>query len=66
MRDYTHFDKYLNNIYSDIYEQPPDEGHTEFAKVAIESLQSNADSSLKLGSRNRLLPHPGTKKCKFL
>lgn len=36
MRDYTHFDKYLDNIYSDIYEQPPDEGHKEFAKASIE------------------------------
>ena len=41
MRDYTRFDKYLNNIYSDIYEQPLDAGHAEFAKVAIEWATKN-------------------------
>ncbi len=36
MRDYKNFDKYVDNIYSDIYEQSPDEGHKEFAREAIE------------------------------
>lgn len=31
MRDYTRFDKYLNKLSGDIYEQPPDQGHTDYA-----------------------------------
>jgi len=43
MRNYHNFDKYLNNIYSDIYEQPPDDGHTLFASVAINWANQNSN-----------------------
>jgi len=35
MRDYGNFDKYIDNLQSDVYEQPPDEGHKDFAKASI-------------------------------
>jgi len=36
MRNYKNFDKYLDNIYSDVYEQPPDDGHRDFARAVID------------------------------
>jgi len=36
MRDYTNIDKYLDDLQKDIYEQPPDPGHTDWAKDAID------------------------------
>jgi len=41
MRNYNNFDKHLNNLYSDIYEQPPDDGHKDFARAAIKWAQQN-------------------------
>lgn len=38
MRDYTRIEEYLNKLQKDIYEQPPDDGHTEWAREAIKSL----------------------------
>jgi SAM-dependent methyltransferase len=35
MRNYNNFNKHLNNLCSDIYEQPPDDGHKDFARAAI-------------------------------
>jgi SAM-dependent methyltransferase len=35
MRDYLHFDAYLNSLGRDIYEQPSDEGHSNWARKAI-------------------------------
>ncbi len=38
MRDYERFDKYLNVLMTDIYEQPPDDGHIEWAINAVDKL----------------------------
>ncbi len=38
MRDYKHFDRYLNSLSGDIYEQPPDAGHAEWAKTVAAKL----------------------------
>lgn len=35
MRDYKRFDEYLNNLSKDVYAQPPDRGHTDFAKAFL-------------------------------
>ena len=35
MRDYQHFDGYLDSLDQDIYSQPPDDGHTVWAKQTI-------------------------------
>lgn len=35
MRDYHHIDHYLTLLQKDIYAQPPDEGHSRWAKTAI-------------------------------
>lgn len=35
MINYDNFTKHLNRLYGDIYAQPLDEGHTEFAEAAI-------------------------------
>jgi len=40
MRDYTRFDEYLDQLYQDIYPQPEDVGHTEWAEDAISSFLS--------------------------
>ena len=51
MKDYTHLDKYLNNLYGDIYEQPPDEGHKDFARASIDWMMSKIcpDNVLDVG-----------------
>lgn len=36
MRDYSRFDKYLDSLYDDIYPQPVDAGHTEWAEDALD------------------------------
>lgn len=36
MRDYRHIDQYINKLYSDIYAQPEDEGHTRLAENVID------------------------------
>ena len=36
MRDYKHIDRYINTLYSDIYEQPEDKGHTDLAYKVID------------------------------
>jgi len=36
MRDYTNLDRHLNTLASDIYEQPPDDGHTKLAEKVID------------------------------
>lgn len=36
MRNYTNIEHYLDELRSDIYQQPPDEGHTEMARNIIE------------------------------
>lgn len=41
MREYSHIDKYLNDLDQDIYEQPPDENHTRWAQDFINVLNSN-------------------------
>lgn len=38
MRDYKHIDRYLNTLSVDIYPQPPDPGHTAWAKDAIDRM----------------------------
>ena len=35
MRNYIHVDSYLNELLKDIYEQPPDSGHTEWTREVI-------------------------------
>ena len=40
MRDYKHIDGYINKLYSDIYPQPDDAGHTELARQVIDSWMS--------------------------
>lgn len=35
MRDYRQFDEYLDRITGDVYAQPPDPGHTEWALDAV-------------------------------
>ena len=38
MRDYKRFDRHINSLIPDIYEQPPDEGHLEWAISAVDKL----------------------------
>jgi len=38
MRDYSRINEYLNRLQSDIYEQSPDDGHTEWATDAIRKM----------------------------
>lgn len=45
MRDYKHIDEYLNRLYDDVYPQPPDEGHTAWAKESIDAFLKHADTS---------------------
>lgn len=40
MRDYKHIDGYINKLYSDIYEQPEDGGHTKLAHKVIDHWMS--------------------------
>lgn len=37
-RDYGRFDSYLNHLTQDVYAQPPDEGHTAWAKNVVRTL----------------------------
>jgi len=36
MRDYKHIDRYISKLYSDIYEQPEDEGHFKLSEKVID------------------------------
>ena len=36
MRDYKHLDRYINKLYSDIYEQPEDDGHRGLSAKVID------------------------------
>lgn len=36
MRDYKHIDRYLNQLYGDIYAQPEDDGHGGLAKKVVD------------------------------
>jgi SAM-dependent methyltransferase len=36
MRDYKHFDSYLNKLYGEIYAQPEDAGHTKLSQKVID------------------------------
>ena len=36
MRDYSHIDKYLDDLLGDIYPQPPDPGHAALAQAVID------------------------------
>jgi SAM-dependent methyltransferase len=38
MRDYTRFDKYVNNLSQDVYAQPIDDGHMKMGVQAIQTL----------------------------
>jgi len=38
MRDYSHIEQYLNKLSEQIYKQPADDGHTEWARDAIKNL----------------------------
>lgn len=40
MRDWTHHDQYVTKLYSDIYPQPEDSGHTELARKVIDHWMS--------------------------
>ena len=44
MRDYKNIDEYINLLYSDIYPQPPDEGHTGWATESIDAFVKNSDN----------------------
>lgn len=41
MRDYKWFDKYLNDLRKDIYAQPPDAGHAEWAEKSLNLLEDS-------------------------
>lgn len=50
MRDYSNFDKNLQSLISDIYEQPEDEGHTALAQKFVRWMMvPNCDSVLDVG-----------------
>lgn len=52
MRDYKRFDKYLDDLVADVYEQPPDEGHMEWAINAVDRLATipeNVEKVLDVG-----------------
>lgn len=40
MRDWKHHDRYITQLYRDIYPQPEDEGHTELARQVIDNWMS--------------------------
>jgi len=40
MRDYKHIDQYITSLYSQIYEQPEDAGHTQLAQKVIDQWMS--------------------------
>jgi SAM-dependent methyltransferase len=44
MRNYTHIDFYLSQLAQDIYEQPPDSGHTAAAQKVIDMWMSRMTS----------------------
>lgn len=53
MRDYTRIDQYINQLYKDIYPQPPDKGHTELAQKVIDhwmSKMTTCQSVLDVGA----------------
>lgn len=49
MRDYTRFDKYVDQLQQDIYPQPPDAGHTEWAIEALELIPVEVNTVLDVG-----------------
>lgn len=44
MRNYQHIDRYITQLYSDIYEQPEDTGHTNLAQRVIDKWMSGMTS----------------------
>jgi Methyltransferase domain len=53
MRNYEHIDGYLNRLYSDIYEQPEDVGHTRLALKVVDhwmSRMTTCHSVIDLGA----------------
>ena len=52
MRDYSRFDKCLDRLLQDVYAQPPDRGHTEWATDVVQELCTiprNISSVLDVG-----------------
>ena len=50
MRDYSNFDRYLERLYQDIYDQPEDPGHISWTKDAIQKLfPKGVESVLDVG-----------------
>ena len=52
MKDYKNFDRHLNKLAGDIYEQVPDAGHSEWAKTAaarLATIPDNIHSVLDVG-----------------
>lgn len=49
MRDYTRFDKYVDQLQQDIYPQPPDAGHTEWALEALTMIPIEVNTVLDVG-----------------
>jgi SAM-dependent methyltransferase len=55
MRNYNNMERYLNSLVGDIYEQPPDDGHTALAQEVIDKWMSSlveCKSVLDLGCGN--------------
>lgn len=53
MRDYKNFDKHLNELLGDVYDQPEDKGHTKLAQSVINRWMStllNCKSVLDVGA----------------
>lgn len=53
MRDYSHIDKYLDQLAGDLYPQPPDPGHTALAQEVIDlwmSRMSQVKTVLDVGA----------------
>ena len=46
MRDYTNFDKYLDQMSGEIYSQPPDPAHTAWAQTTLAKFADNIDGGL--------------------
>lgn len=58
IRDYTYINHYLDVLQEDIYPQPSDEGHTSWAKEAIDQLlPSDVESVLDIGCGSGFCRH---------
>jgi SAM-dependent methyltransferase len=49
MRDYSRFDQYINDLQGDIYPQPVDEAHLEWACSALEMIPEDVETVLDVG-----------------